>query len=187
MPGTSFRWTCSGAAKKPSSQIMAAVAPLTHTVTQETFDDDNCGGSPRGSSNFGGDGECFQTTGGFRSENAKCDPDNAAMHVTLYSDTGCGSYLNAFSIPSGQCHKEPNMPGTSFRWTCSGAAKKPSTQIMAAVAPLTHTVTQETFDDDNCGGSPRGSSSFGGDGECFQTNGGFQSENAKCDPDNAAM
>merc|ERR1712072_345565 len=38
------------------------------------------------------------------------------------SDAHCTTYLNAFSIPSGQCHQESS--DRSFQWSCYEGAKK---------------------------------------------------------------
>merc|ERR1712072_1209467 len=131
-------------------------------------------------SDFSGDKVCFTTDDG-KSEDILCDPDNAAMHVTKYSDAHCTTYLNAFSIPSGQCHQESS--DRSFQWSCYESVKKVAKATVSA--PLAHQVHQKVYSSPDCSGDSS-DSDFSGDKVCFTTGDG-KSEDILCDPDNAAM
>merc|ERR1711998_404258 len=114
----SFQWSCYEGAKKVAKATVSA--PLAHQVHQKVYNSPDCSGDSS-DSDFSGDKVCFKTGDG-KSEDIQCDPDNAAMHVTKYSDELCTTYLNAFSIPSGQCHQESS--DQSFKWSCYESVKK---------------------------------------------------------------
>merc|ERR1712014_375721 len=101
----------------------AVVADGTHQVKQLYYASGDCIGTPTETDGISGDNGCFTTSQGFQSENIICDPNNAAMHVTLYKDGQCSDsqVLNAFSIASNSCHREPTFGG-SFSWACYSAA-----------------------------------------------------------------
>merc|ERR1719189_858712 len=101
--------------------LMMRSASAGHMVHQQVYDNADCSGSPSSTGDFSGDKVCFTDSAG-GSEDIQCDADNAAMHVTLYSDTGCATYVNAFSYATGGCHNEPSL-GRSFTWSCSGGVK----------------------------------------------------------------
>jgi len=173
----SFKWSCYENLKKVAKATVSA--PLAHQVHQKVYSSPDCSGDSS-DTDFSGDKVCFTTDDG-KSEDILCDPDNAAMHVTKYSDAHCTTYLNAFSIPSGQCHQESS--DRSFQWSCYEGVKK----VAKATVPATsgHQVHQKVYSSPDCSGDSS-DSDFSGDKVCFTTDDG-KSEDILCDPDNAAM
>merc|ERR1712072_475703 len=153
MGDRSFQWSCYEGVKKVAKATVSA--PLAHQVHQKVYSSPDCSGDSS-DSDFSGDKVCFKTGDG-KSEDIQCDPDNAAMHVTKYSDELCTTYLNAFSIPSGQCHQESS--DQSFKWSCYESVKKVAKATVSA--PLAHQVHQKVYSSPDCSGTVRTPTSVG--------------------------
>merc|ERR1711870_168898 len=180
--GGSFSWACYSAASSKSATPFifaknavntAIVADGTHQVKQLYYASGDCTGTPTETDGISGEKGCFTTSQGFQSENIICDPNNAAMHVTLYKDGQCSDsqVLNAFSIASNSCHREPTLGG-SFSWACYNAASsKSATPFIFAENPVsatavaygTHQVRQLYYTSADCTGTPTETDGISGD------------------------
>jgi len=189
----SFSWSCYWGTNKVAKATGTALEALKmhtassgHAVHQQSYASSDCSGAHT-DYNFWGENECFATNDG-ESEKILCDADNAAMHVTLYSDQHCTTYRNAFSIKSGDCHQDQG----SFSWSCYWGTKKVAKATGTApeafnlhTASSGHAVHQQVYTSSDCSGAHT-DQDFGGENECFETENG-RSEKILCDADDAAM